>query len=40
MLPNWGTKKVLNTLAEVSEKCTGTPAGTTSSLTLASARSG
>ncbi len=35
MLPSCGTKNEFITVAEVSEKCTGTPAGTTSSLTLA-----
>ena len=35
MLPSCGTKNAFMTLAEVSEKCSGTPAGTTSWLTLA-----
>ena len=35
MLPSCGTKKAFQTLAEVSEKCSGTPAGTTSWFTLA-----
>ncbi len=35
MLPSCGTKKVFQTLAEVSEKCSGTPVGTTTSFTLA-----
>ena len=40
MLPSCGTKKAFITLAEVSEKCSGTPAGTTSWLTLATPWSG
>jgi hypothetical protein len=35
MLPSCGTKNMFMTLAEVREKCTGIPAGTTSSFTLA-----
>ena len=35
MLPSCGTKKTFQTLADVSEKRSGTPAGTTSSFTLA-----
>ena len=40
MLPSCGTKNMFITLAEVSEKCTGVPTGTTISLTLAMPCSG
>ena len=39
-MPSCGTKNVFITLAEVIEKCTGVPAGTTSWLTLATPWSG